>query len=276
MAGAEQALAQGSVLVKEIPQVGLGVYQTPPGEPTYRAVRDALEIGYRHIDTARIYDNEEDVGRAIRDSKLPREDVFVTTKLWNSDHGEERAQKACEASLRRLGLDYLDLYLVHWPVAKRRLETWRGMVKLREAGKARKIGVSNFMVSHLEELFASSDVAPECNQIELHPFLHPTTVTDLCASRGIVVEAYSPLTRGERLGDPRIVRIARELERTPAQVLVRWDIQHGWVSLPKSKRRERIAENFDVFDFVIPPASMTILDSMNEDLHTCWDPTDAP
>jgi methylglyoxal/glyoxal reductase len=259
-----------------IPVLGLGVYQTEPGEVTHRAVLEALALGYRHIDTARIYDNEEDVGRALRASGVDRKDLFVTTKLWNSDHGYDKTLRACDASLARLGLAYLDLYLIHWPVAGLRKDTWRAMVKLRDDGKCRAIGVSNFMVNHLEELFEVSDVRPEVNQIELHPFLYPKDVVALCEAQKIVVEAYSPLTRGERLKDRRIAAIAEALGRTPAQILVRWCVQHGWVPLPKSKRRARIEENAQVFDFEIPPEHMATLDAMNEDLHTCWDPSRAP
>ena len=260
---------------QKIPVIGLGVYQTPPGEVTQRAVLDALALGYRHVDTARIYDNEKDVGEALRRSDLPRDEVFVTTKLWNSDHGYDKTMRACDASLARLGLEQVDLYLVHWPVARIRKDTWRAMIELRKNGKARAIGVSNFMVRHLEELL-DADVVPEVNQIELHPFLYPKDVTDLCAKHGIVVEAYSPLTRGERIDDPAITKVANELGRTNAQVLVRWGLQHGWVSLPKSKRKARIAENAAVFDFEIPREDMRILDALHEDLHTSWDPTDAP
>jgi diketogulonate reductase-like aldo/keto reductase len=258
-----------------IPVIGLGVYQTPPGEVTQRAVLDALAAGYRHVDTARIYDNEKDVGEALRRSGLARDDVYVTTKLWNSDHGYDKTLRACDASLKRLGLAHVDLYLVHWPVARIRKDTWRAMIELKKSGKARAIGVSNFMVRHLEELL-DADVVPEVNQIELHPFLYPKDVTELCAKAGIVVEAYSPLTRGERIDDPAITKIAKKLRRTNAQVLVRWGIQHGWVSLPKSKRKARIEENADVFGFEIPREDMRDLDALNEDLHTSWDPTDAP
>lgn len=260
----------------KIPVIGLGVYQTAPGETTHRAVLDALALGYRHVDTARIYDNEEDVGRALRASGVPREDVFVTTKLWNSDHGYDRALRACDASLARLGLAYVDLYLIHWPVAGLRTETWRALVRLRDEGKCRAIGVSNFMVPHLEEIIGATDVVPEVNQIELHPFLYPRDLVAFCERSGIVIEAYSPLTRGERLGDPRIAAVARAVGRTPAQVLVRWGIQHGWVSLPKSKRRARIEENADVLGFSIPDDAMKILDGLNEDLHTSWDPSAVP
>lgn len=258
-----------------IPVLGLGVYQTPPGEVTQRAVLDALACGYRHIDTASAYDNEKDVGIALKKSELPRQDFFVTTKVWNTDHGYDKTQKACDASLKKLGLDYVDLYLVHWPVARLRKDTWRAMIALKKSGKARAIGVSNYMVKHLEELL-SADVVPEVNQIELHPFLYPKALTDLCTRHGIVLEAYSPLTRGQRIDDPAIARVAKKLGRTNAQVLIRWGIQHGWVSLPKSTKKERIEENAKVFDFEIPSEAMRDLDGLNEDLHTAWDPTDAP
>lgn len=256
-----------------MPVLGFGVYQSPPGEPTRAAVRHALAVGYRHIDTARIYDNEGDVGAAIRESGVPREEIFVTTKLWNSDHGFERAQKACDQSLKRLGLDYVDLYLVHWPVAKLRVETWRAMLALKAAGKARAVGVSNFTRRHLDELEGE---APAVNQIELHPFLYPKDIVAACKERGIVVEAYSPLTRGEKLRDPRIAAIAKAVSRTPAQVLLRWSLQHGFVPLPKSVTPKRIDENAAVFDFELSPEQMKALDALDEDLHTCWDPTDAP
>lgn len=259
-----------------IPVIGLGVYQMPPGEPTRSAVRAALDAGYRHIDTARVYDNEEDVGRSIRESGVPREELFVTTKLWNSDHGYERAIGACEASLRRLGLDYLDLYLIHWPVARVRNDSWRALKKLRDDGKVRTIGVSNYTVKHLEELAVTSEEIPAVNQIELHPFLFSEDVVEWCWSRGVVVEAYSPLTRGEKLHDPRIVAIADRVGRTPAQVLVRWSVQKGFVALPKSRKAPRIEENAQVFDFQLDDEAMDALDALNEGLHTCWDPTGAP
>ena len=259
-----------------IPVVGLGVYQMTPGMPTRTAVRAALTGGYRHVDTARIYENEEDVGAAIRESGVPRKDIFLTTKLWNADHGYDKALKACDASLKRLGVEQLDLYLVHWPVAKKRDDTWRAMEQLLKEKKTRAIGVSNYTVRHLEELLQGSDVVPAVNQIELHPFLFARDIASFCEKKGIVVEAYSPLTRGERLDDPTIVRIANALGKTPAQVLIRWGLQHGFVSLPKSAHAKRIAENFAVFDFEIPAAQMKTLDALDEGLHTCWDPTNAP
>ena len=262
-----------------IPVIGFGVYQSPPGEPTRSAVRHALATGYRHLDTARIYDNEADVGAAIRESGVPREEIFVTTKLWNAEHGFDRAQRACEASLKRLRLDYVDLYLVHWPVAGRRNETWRAMLALRDDGKARAVGVSNFTARHLAELDGEGrgDAdRPAVNQIELHPFLRPREILDACDARGIVVEAYSPLTRGEKLRDPRIAAIAKAVDKTPAQVLIRWSLQHAWVPLPKSVKPARIEENAAVFDFELSDDQMHALDALDENLHTCWDPTDAP
>jgi methylglyoxal/glyoxal reductase len=259
-----------------IPVVGLGVYQTPPGEPTRRAVRAALDAGYRHIDTARIYDNEEDVGRAIAESRVPRDQLFVTTKLWNADHGHDRARRACEASLRRLGLDYVDLYLIHWPVHAPRVTTWRTFVELRDEGKCRAIGVSNYTARHLDELAGASNALPDVNQIELHPWGQQRDVARWCTARGVVVEAYSPLSRGERLSDTHLATIARAHDKTPAQILIRWGIQHGYVSLPKSVRPARIAENLDVFGFTLTDAEMTSLDTLDEGLHTCWDPTDEP
>ena len=260
----------------EIPVLGLGVFQAPAGDETRRAVRWALAAGYRHLDTARIYGNEADVGAAIRESGVQRGEIFVTTKLWNADHGYESTLRAAEGSLARLGLDHVDLYLVHWPVAGLRLDTWRAMEKLCAEGKARAIGVSNYMIRHLEELLGASRVAPAVNQVELSPFLYPQDLVRFCQAKGIVLEAYSPLTRGRRLGHPAIVAAAKKHGRTPAQILIRWALEHGFVVLPKSTRKERIEENARVFDFALGPEDMQILDGLNEGLHTGWDPTDAP
>jgi diketogulonate reductase-like aldo/keto reductase len=260
----------------EIPQLGLGVYQSGAGGETERAVRWALDLGYRHVDTARIYGNEEDVGKAIRASDVPREEIFVTTKLWNSDHGEQQAVRACEGSLKRLGLDHVDLYLVHWPVAKVRRASWKGLTQLLESGKCRAIGVSNYTIRHLDEMAADGGVVPAVNQVELHPFLTQEALVARCREAGIVVEAYSPLARGKRMKHPTLARVAERAGKTPAQVLVRWSIQRGYVVIPKSVKRERIEENARVFDFVLPDDDMQRLDACNEDLRTSWDPTDAP
>jgi len=259
-----------------IPQIGLGVWQSPRGAATRDAVTAALELGYRHVDTARIYQNEADVGAAVTASSVPRADVFVTTKLWNDDQGYDSALRALDASLGRLGLDYVDLYLIHWPVQGKRRDSWRALEKAFADGKAKAIGVSNYLVPHLRELLGEAKVKPHVNQIELTPFLQRRDTRALCKEHGIVVEAYSPLTRGARLDDPTIAAIARDVKRTPAQVLLRWGIQHGHVILPKSVTRARIAENAALFDFALDAAQLARLDGLEEGLSTGWDPDGAP
>jgi len=259
-----------------MPILGLGVYQSPPGGVTRNAVNFALRIGYRHVDTARIYGNEADVGEAVRESGVPREDLFVTTKLWNSDQGYDSTLRAFEGSLKRLGLDYLDLYLVHFPVPDVRKETWRAMETLLQKERCRAIGVSNFTIRHLEELIEESHVTPSVNQVEFHPFLYQKELLKYCQNRGIQVEAYSPLARGERLKHPRIISLATKYSKTPAQLMIRWGIEHGLVVIPKSTREERIRENSQVFDFDISDDDMRSLDSLNQDLRLNWDPTNVP
>lgn len=259
-----------------LPQVGLGVWQSPRGAGTRDAVLAALRFGYRHVDTARVYGNEADVGAAVRESGVPRGEVFVTTKLWNDDQGYDSALRAFDASLGRLGLDYVDLYLIHWPVAGKRRESWRALERLFEEKRARAIGVSNFLVPHLTELLGDARHIPAVNQIELTPFLQQRATRALCSQHGIVVEAYSPLTRGQRLNDPAVVEVARRVGRTPAQVLLRWGLQHGHVVLPKSTRPTRIAENGQLFDFVLDPAAMATLDALEENLTTGWNPANQP
>ncbi len=255
-----------------IPQVGLGVWQAARGESTRDAVATALRFGYRHVDTARIYGNESDVGDGLRAAGLARGDVFVTTKLWNADHGYDAALRAFDGSLKRLGLDYVDLYLVHWPVAGLRLESWRALEKLHAEGRARAIGVSNYLRPHLEELLGHAKVVPAVNQIELSPFLQRRDTVDFCRARGIVLEAYSPLTHGQRLDHAVVVDVARRVGRTPAQVLLRWGIQKDFVVLPKSTREARIAENAALFDFALDADAMGRLDALEEGLATGWDP----
>jgi diketogulonate reductase-like aldo/keto reductase len=236
----------------------------------------ALRAGYRHVDTARIYGNEADVGAALRDSGLPRDQVFVTTKLWNEDHGYDRARRACDASLRALGLDHVDLYLVHWPVPGRRLDTWRALESILADGLTRAIGVSNYLPVHLAELLGRCQVPPAVDQIEVSPFLQQRETRALCVHHGIVVEAYSPLTKGLRLGHPVVTEVAAQVRRTPAQVLLRWALQRDLVVLPKSVRPERIAENAAIFDFVLDATAMERLDGLEEGLVTGWDPSAVP
>jgi diketogulonate reductase-like aldo/keto reductase len=260
----------------EIPILGLGVYQSRPGQETYDAVRAALEAGYRHVDTARVYGNERDVGRAVRDSGIPREQVFVTTKLWNADHGFEQALRACDQSLARLGLDRVDLYLVHWPVEGQRAETWRAMERILADGKARAIGVSNYTIRHIEELLSTAKVPPAVNQVEFHPFLFQRDLLEHCRRRGIRIEAYAPLVKAQRMEHPVLVRVARKHGKTPAQVLIRWCLEHEVVVIPKSVRPERIRENLEVFDFSLDAADLTELDGLDEGYRTSWDPTPVP
>jgi diketogulonate reductase-like aldo/keto reductase len=257
-----------------IPQVGLGVWQTPSGATTRQAVTAALKGGYRHVDTARIYGNEADVGAAVRESGVARADVFVTTKLWNADQGYDSALRAFDASLKTLGLDYVDLYLIHWPVAGKRLDSWRALERLHGDGRARSIGVSNFLVPHLEELLGKAKQVPAVNQIELSPFLQRRDTRALCAKHGIVVEAYSPLTHGQRLDHPVVKDVARRVGRSVAQVLLRWGLQQGVVVLPKSTKPARIAENGALFDFTLDDRAMSELDALEEGLATGWDPAE--
>jgi diketogulonate reductase-like aldo/keto reductase len=254
----------------EIPLLGLGVYQSPPGQTTENAVRYALMIGYRLIDTAQLYGNEEDVGRALRKSGVSRDDVFITTKVWNSDQGYESTLQACNKSLQKLGLSYLDLYLIHWPVHGMSEETWKAMVRLLQEQKTRAIGVSNYDIDDLSQLMQSSDVLPAVDQVEFHPFLYQERLLRFCEKNGIQMEAYSPLSRGMRISHPTIVAVANKYRKTPAQVLIRWSLQHGLVVIPKSVHEERILENSKVFDFELEPEDMEHLNSLNENLRTIF------
>jgi diketogulonate reductase-like aldo/keto reductase len=260
----------------EIPRFGLGVYQAPRGEETRQAVMDALAAGYRHVDTARIYGNEGDVADAIERSGVPRREIFVTTKLWNSDHGYDAAMRACEASLKLLRTEYVDLYLIHWPVPKLRKDSWRALETLKAAGKCRSIGVSNYTIEHLDELFGHAKVPPSVNQVEMSPYLQQRDLVAACRTRKVQLEAYSPLTQGERLGDPRLATIAKKHGKSSAQILIRWALQRDLVVIPKSTRRARIEENAAVFDFALDEGDLAKLDGLDEGLRVCWDPTGAP
>jgi diketogulonate reductase-like aldo/keto reductase len=259
-----------------IPQLGLGVYQSGRGRATEDAVTWALEVGYRHVDTASMYGNETEVGaalkRAFAKGLVRREDVFVTTKLWNSDHGYDEALRAFDASSRRLGLAQIDLFLLHWPVPERRLHSWRALERIIGEGRCRAIGVSNFMVHHLEELLNRAKIPPAVNQIELHPWCQQRDVVAYCEAHDIAIVAYSPLTKGKKLRDPRLTAVAREAQRTPAQVLLRWCLQKHFIAIPKSARRERIIENAAIFDFALTADQMAALDRFNEEHHVTWDP----
>ena len=259
-----------------MPRLGLGVWQARAGAETVDAVTTALRLGYRLIDTAKLYGNEAEVGRAVLASGVPRAEVFVTTKLWNDDHGRSRAKAAFAASRERLGLEYVDLYLIHWPGAGRRLETWEALTELQAEGHCRSIGVSNFTIAHLEELLTKSSVIPAVNQVELHPHLLQRELIDFCARHRIQVEAYSPLGRGRALEEPTIQAIARAHKRTPAQVVLRWELQHDLVTIPKSVRPDRIRENSEVFGFELTKAEVSRLDELGTGGRVAWDPTGVP
>jgi diketogulonate reductase-like aldo/keto reductase len=260
----------------KMPALGLGVWQSRAGKETRTAVATALEVGYRLIDTAKLYANERDVGAAVRASGIPREEIFVTTKLWNDDHGYESALRAFEQSRRELGFDYVDLYLIHWPVPGLRHESWKALVKLHEDGVARSIGVSNYTIRHMEEMLPSTSVPPSVNQVEFHPFLYQNQLLEFCRARSIQLEAYSPLARGRRLTHRVVTDIAAKYGRTPAQILIRWSLQHGLVVIPKSVRPDRIRENAAVFDFELKRDDMERLDSLDERSHVAWNPDTQP
>ena len=258
----------------EIPLFGLGVYLMDTGNETRQAVRIALETGYRLIDTASMYGNERDVVLAVKESSIPRQEIFVTTKLWNSDHGYDRALRAFDKSMNRLALDYVDLYLIHWPVERLRKETWRAMEKIYRDGRCRTIGVSNYQISHLEELLDLAEVVPAVNQVEFSPFLYQKDLLEYCHSHHIRLEAYSPLTRTTKFNDPTIQQIANKYQKSPAQIMIRWVLQHEVIVIPKSSNREHIRENAEVFDFSISAEDMTVLNGLNQNYHISWDPTD--
>lgn len=247
----------------KMPWVGLGVYKVKEGDEVKSAVRTALEVGYRHVDTAAFYENEEGVGQAIRESGIPREQVFVTTKVWNTDQGYETTLKAFDASLKKLGFDYVDLYLVHWPVKGKYKETYKALEKLYKDGYVRAIGVSNFQIHHLQDVMADCEIKPMVNQVEYHPRLTQKELQAFCRENGIQLEAWSPLMRGEILTEPTIVEIGKKYGKTPAQVVLRWDLQHGVVTIPKSVTPARIKENADLFDFSLTDEEMERIDALN-------------
>lgn len=258
-----------------MPAVGFGTWQIFPNGRAKRATQEALAAGYRHIDTARIYGNEHGVGQAIKASVVPREDIFLTTKLWNLSQGYEKALKAFDNSLERLGMDYVDLYLIHWPVIGKRLDSWKALEEIYASGRAKAVGVSNFTVEHLSELMEHSKLVPAVNQVEFHPFLYDDQIEllEFCARHGIVVEAYSPLAHGKKTDEAVLPPIAKRHGKSSAQIILRWCLRHGTVPLPKSTNPQHIKDNLDIFDFELSADEMRVIDDLSDGTRTCWDPS---
>lgn len=258
---------QGTVTLSnkvEMPYYGLGVYQSEEGEEVMNAVKWAIEAGYRHVDTAALYRNEKGVGQAIRESGIDRKEIFVTSKVWNSDQGYDQTLKAFETSLNKLGFDYLDLYLVHWPVKGKYKDTWKALEKMYQDGKVRAIGVSNFMQHQLEDLMQDAEIMPMVNQVEFHPRLVQQDLVDFCLQNNIRHEAWSPLMQGKVLDLPEIKTIAEKYGKSTAQVILRWDLQKGVITIPKSVHKERIISNAEIFDFSLSDEEMKTLDSLDK------------
>lgn len=252
----------------KMPQLGFGVWQVSDQQAT-PAVKKALEVGYRSIDTAMIYGNEKGVGRAIKESNVPREELFITTKVWNADHGYENTLKAFDASLERLGLDYIDLYLIHWPTPKydQYVDTYKAMEKIYKDGRVKAIGVCNFDIEHLERLLNECEVVPVVNQVERHPYFQQRELQDFCEKHHIIIEAYSPLMNGKDvLNDSVVKEIAKAHGKTAAQVILRWHLQTGVITIPKSVTPSRIEENFDVFDFELTAEDMEKMTALDRNL----------
>ncbi len=254
-----------------MPLLGLGVYDMH-GKEAEQAVSWALETGYRLIDTATMYNNEREVGNAIRQSHVPRNEIFVTTKVHDKDHGYDATLRAYEASLKKINCDYIDLYLVHWPIKKSRKETWRALEKLYEEGRVRAVGVANYLIPFLKELESYSTVVPAVNQVEFSPYLFLKDLLEYCQQQEIQLQAYTPLVRGKRMSDPKLLAVAKKYGKTPAQILLRWILQHGVSAIPKSSSLDRIKENADVFDFKLKAEDLSYIDTFNENLRVVDDP----
>ena len=270
--GSRVSLSDGN----SMPLLGLGTWAAQPGGETRDAVAFALETGYRHIDTAKMYGNEQDVGEAVRQSSIPRQEIFVTTKLWDSDQGYQTAHDAFDRSMDQLGLEYVDLYLIHWPVEKLRNDSWRALNNIKESGRTRSIGVSNFSHKHLQELYSYSDIRPVVNQIELSPFLQQPLIVSFCQSENIQLTGYCPLAKGRRFDEPVLADIAEQHGKSPAQVMIRWALQNRQAVIPKSSNPKRIVQNADIFDFQIGVDEMVRLDGLDDDSRYCPDPLSMP
>lgn len=255
-----------------MPWFGLGVFKANEGEEVEQAVKSAIQAGYRSIDTAAAYDNEQGVGKAVRESGVPREQLFITTKLANPNQGYETALQAFENSRTQLGLDYIDLYLIHWPVKGKYKESWKALEKLYKEGLIRAIGVSNFQVHHLKDLSVDSGIIPAVNQVEYHPRLAQRELRSYCKENGIQLEAWSPLMQGQLLDNPTLVELGQKYKKSPSQIILRWDLQNGVVTIPKSVKEHRIRENADIFDFSLSAEDMAKIDALNMDKRIGPDP----
>jgi methylglyoxal/glyoxal reductase len=256
----------------KMPWFGLGVYKVEEGQEVIDSVKAAIKNGYRSIDTAAIYRNEEGVGQAIKESGVPREELFITTKVWNAAQRENATLEAFERSMNKLGLDYLDLFLIHWPVEGKYKETWKVMEKLYKDGRVRAIGVSNFQIHHLEDLMKDAEIKPMVNQVEYHPRLAQKELREFCQKNGIQLEAWSPLMQGELLNEETLKEIAEKYNKSVAQVILRWDLQNEVVTIPKSIKEHRIIENAHIFDFELTKGDMDKIDALNEDRRIGPDP----
>ncbi|GAA0702148.1 aldo/keto reductase [Paraclostridium ghonii] len=247
----------------KIPLLGFGTYKSGSDEDTSKSVKNALKLGYRMIDTASFYGNEVGIGKGIKESKVDREEIFLVTKLWNEDHGYENTIEAFNKSLRNLNVDYIDLYLIHWP-NKLNAETWRAFEDLHEMGKVKAIGVCNFKVNHLEELKKSGNIMPMVNQVEMHPFSIKNEILNYCKESNIKVIAWSPISRGRIFSNDLMISLSEKYNKTIAQIALRWHIQRGVIPIPKSSNEDRIKENIDIFDFEISSEDMKYIDLLNE------------
>lgn len=255
-----------------MPYFGFGTYKIEDGKEAVSAVSAALENGYRLIDTARMYNNEKYIGRVLESSDIPRGEIFITSKLWTKEHGYDKTLYSVDDSLAKLKTDYIDLYLIHWPNGGKRTETWKALELLLKDGKCRAIGVSNFAIKHLKEIIDNCSIIPAVNQVEFSPFLYQKDLLEFCRSKGIQLEAYSPLGRGNKASDPKIATIGAKYSKSAAQILIRWALQHRIIVIPKSSNKERIKENADIFDFDISEDDMNYLDSLNSNYRLANDP----
>jgi len=248
----------------KMPWFGLGVYKAEEGEEVGFAVRTAIETGYRAIDTAALYGNERGVGKAVKDSGIKREDIFITTKVWNDHHGSDLALKAFDESRKKLNMDYLDLYLIHWPGKDKYKDTWKALEKLYKDGYVRAIGVSNFQIHHLEDLIADSEFIPMVNQVEYHPRLTQKNLYDYCKKQGIQLEAWSPIMKGRLTDNPTLIELGKKYGKTPSQVILRWDLEKEVITIPKSVNKNRIIENANIFDFQLEKEDIETIDQLNQ------------